>query len=39
MVFYINLPIGVVALAVIAVVLQLPRHRTNHAIDFWGLPC
>jgi EmrB/QacA subfamily drug resistance transporter len=35
-VFYINLPIGVVALAVIAVVLHLPRHRTHHAIDFLG---
>ena len=35
-VFYINLPIGVVALAVIAVVLHLPRHRTHHTIDFLG---
>ena len=35
-VFYINLPIGIVALAVIAVVLQLPRHRTQHAIDYLG---
>jgi EmrB/QacA subfamily drug resistance transporter len=35
-VFYINLPIGIVALAVIAVVLQLPRHRTSHAIDYLG---
>jgi len=35
-VFYINLPIGVVALAVIAVVLHLPRHRTRHTIDFLG---
>src|ERR1022692_2366981 len=35
-VFYINLPIGVVELAVIAVVLHLPRHRTHHAIDFLG---
>ena len=34
--FYINLPIGVVALAVIAVVLHLPRHRTRHAIDYLG---
>ncbi len=35
-VFYINLPIGIVALAVIAVVLHLPRHRTHHAVDFLG---
>ena len=35
-VFYINLPIGAVALAVIAVVLHLPRHRTRHAIDYLG---
>ena len=35
-VFYINLPIGAVALAVIAVVLHLPRHRTHHAIDYLG---
>ena len=35
-VFYINLPIGAVALAVIAVVLHLPRQRTHHAIDYLG---
>jgi EmrB/QacA subfamily drug resistance transporter len=35
-VFYINLPIGVVALAVIAVVLHIPRTRTRHTIDFLG---
>jgi EmrB/QacA subfamily drug resistance transporter len=35
-VFYINLPIGAVALAVIAIVLQLPRKRTDHAIDYLG---
>jgi EmrB/QacA subfamily drug resistance transporter len=35
-VFYINLPIGAVALAAIAVVLHLPRHRTHHAIDYLG---
>src|SRR5664279_1943878 len=28
--------IGAIALAVIAVVLHLPRQRTNHAIDFLG---
>ncbi|MEU9122421.1 MFS transporter [Streptomyces sp. NPDC048506] len=35
-VFYINLPIGVVALAVIAAVLHIPRHRTPHRIDYLG---
>jgi EmrB/QacA subfamily drug resistance transporter len=35
-VFYINLPIGIIALAVIAVVLQLPRQRKHHSIDFLG---
>ena len=35
-VFYINLPIGIAALAIIAVVLHLPRKRTRHAIDFLG---
>jgi EmrB/QacA subfamily drug resistance transporter len=35
-VFYINIPLGIIALAVIAVVLQLPRQRTRHSIDFLG---
>ncbi|MBO0914019.1 MDR family MFS transporter [Streptomyces laculatispora] len=35
-VFYINLPIGVVALAVIAAVLHIPVHRTKHTIDYLG---
>ncbi|WP_109450329.1 MFS transporter [Streptomyces sp. ICBB 8177] len=35
-VFYINLPIGIVALAVIAVVLHIPVHRTKHVIDYAG---
>ncbi|WP_369270751.1 DHA2 family efflux MFS transporter permease subunit [Streptomyces sp. R11] len=35
-VFYINLPIGVVALAVIAVVLRIPRKSTRHVIDYLG---
>jgi len=35
-VFYINLPIGVIALAVIAVVLHIPRTTTRHSIDFLG---
>jgi EmrB/QacA subfamily drug resistance transporter len=35
-VFYINLPIGFVALAVIAAVLHLPKRRTEHAVDYLG---
>ncbi|MEU9054839.1 MFS transporter [Streptomyces sp. NPDC048384] len=35
-VFYINLPIGAVALAVIAVVLRLPSKSTRHVIDYLG---
>ncbi|MFG2889320.1 DHA2 family efflux MFS transporter permease subunit [Streptomyces sp. NPDC048248] len=35
-VFYINLPIGVVALAVIATVLHIPVRRTPHRIDYLG---
>ncbi|MGW7660991.1 DHA2 family efflux MFS transporter permease subunit [Streptomyces sp. NPDC054756] len=35
-VFYVNLPVGVVALAVIAVVLHIPRRGTKHVIDYLG---
>lgn len=35
-VFYINLPIGIVALAVTAVVLRLPFERRPHKIDYFG---
>lgn len=35
-VFYINLPIGVVALVVIAAVLHIPVHREKHTIDYLG---
>ncbi|MFF2328951.1 MULTISPECIES: MFS transporter [unclassified Streptomyces] len=35
-VFYINLPIGVVALLVIASVLHIPVRRTPHTIDYLG---
>src|SRR5947209_4152241 len=35
-VFYINLPIGVVALAVIAAVLPATSARSRHAIDYAG---
>lgn len=35
-VFYINLPIGVVALLVIATVLHIPVRGTKHTIDYLG---
>ncbi|MFD7459093.1 MDR family MFS transporter [Streptomyces sp. NPDC059868] len=35
-VFYINLPVGVVALAVIAAVLHIPHRATKHVIDYLG---
>ncbi|MFE0426345.1 DHA2 family efflux MFS transporter permease subunit [Streptomyces sp. NPDC058953] len=35
-VFYINLPIGAVALVVIAAVLRIPARPTRHTIDYLG---
>ncbi|KAF3465154.1 MFS transporter [Streptomyces sp. Tu 3180] len=35
-VFYVNLPVGVVALGVIAAVLHIPRRATRHVIDYLG---
>ncbi|NGN69614.1 DHA2 family efflux MFS transporter permease subunit [Streptomyces sp. A7024] len=35
-VFYINLPIGVVALAIIAAVLHIPKRSNPHRIDYLG---
>ena len=35
-VFLINVPIGIVALALVAKVLHLPRHRVDHRLDIWG---
>jgi EmrB/QacA subfamily drug resistance transporter len=35
-VFLVNVPIGVVALAVVARVLQIEHRRRNHRIDWWG---
>ncbi|MFJ9536843.1 DHA2 family efflux MFS transporter permease subunit [Streptomyces sp. NPDC101225] len=35
-VFYVNLPVGVVALAVIATVLHIPRRSARHVIDYLG---
>ncbi|AIR98158.1 MDR family MFS transporter [Streptomyces glaucescens] len=35
-VFYVNLPVGVIALAVIAAVLHMPRKTARHVIDYLG---
>ncbi|QKW06261.1 MFS transporter [Streptomyces sp. NA04227] len=35
-VFYINLPLGALALVVISAVLHVPVHRTKHRIDYLG---
>jgi EmrB/QacA subfamily drug resistance transporter len=35
-IFYINVPIGIVALFVIAAVLHIPVRRTEHSIDYLG---
>jgi EmrB/QacA subfamily drug resistance transporter len=35
-IFYINLPIGIAAFAVITAVLQVPKKRVNHVIDYLG---
>ncbi len=35
-IFYINVPIGAIALVVIAAVLHVPAHRLSHKIDWWG---
>ncbi|MFJ4579202.1 MDR family MFS transporter [Streptomyces echinatus] len=35
-VFYVNLPVGVVALVVIAAALRIPRRTAGHVIDYLG---
>jgi len=35
-IFYINIPIGIVALVVTSAVLKLPFRRQSHRIDFFG---
>src|SRR4051812_45129250 len=35
-VFLVNVPIGIVALAVVAKVLNIPHTRRDHRIDWWG---
>ncbi len=34
--FYVNLPLGIVALVVTGTVLNLPYKRLDHAVDYWG---
>ncbi|MEU6812193.1 MFS transporter [Streptomyces sp. NPDC046831] len=35
-VFYVNVPVGIVALAVIATALRIPRRAARHVIDYLG---
>lgn len=35
--FYVNLPLGAVALFLVATTLHLPRHRVEHRIDYAGI--
>jgi len=35
-VFYVNLPIGLIALVVVGVVLDLPFHRVSRPVDYFG---
>ncbi|MCL2781463.1 MAG: MFS transporter [Actinomycetia bacterium] len=35
-IFYINVPIGLVALVVVERVLRIAHHRRDHRIDWWG---
>ena len=36
-VFYVNMPVGAVALAVVALRLHLPSRRTEHRVDYLGV--
>src|SRR5207244_3754864 len=35
-VFYVNMPVGALAIAIVALKLRLPRGRERHRIDFLG---
>lgn len=35
-IFYINVPIGIVALAVLFYVMPKPEHGESHSVDWWG---
>ena len=36
-IFYINIPFGILALIVVAIVLHVPVNRVAHKIDYWGM--
>ena len=35
-VFLVNLPVGIIALVVVAKVLNVPHNKVNHRVDYWG---
>lgn len=35
-VFLVNIPVGIVALFVVARVLNVPHNKVNHRVDYWG---
>jgi EmrB/QacA subfamily drug resistance transporter len=35
-IFYVNVPIGILALVVVTRVLKIEHHRRDHRIDWWG---
>ena len=35
-IFYINIPLGIAALFIIAAVLHIPQQRVNHSVDYLG---
>jgi EmrB/QacA subfamily drug resistance transporter len=35
-VFLVNVPVGIVALFVVARVLNVPHNKVNHRVDYWG---
>jgi EmrB/QacA subfamily drug resistance transporter len=35
-IFYINVPIGIIALFTIAAVLHIPSNKLHHKVDWWG---
>jgi len=35
-IFYVNVPVGILALIVVTRVLQIEHHRRQHRIDWWG---
>lgn len=37
--FYVNLPLGGVALVLLIATMHLPKYRTEHRIDWVGAPC